>query len=109
MTRLDDRLAQHSKLAIQSAADELDIDPLVLAQRLNQAEIARLVHLLNAAIQHIEHPGLSHRIEDLLMALTDGRMPSARPETELDWALKVMRRRRDEDTRRRPDEDDSDE
>ena len=30
------------------------------------------------------------------MAVTDGRMPSEAPETELDWALKVARRRREQ-------------
>ena len=108
MTRLDDSLAQYSKLAIQSAARELDLDALELAQRLNQAEIARLIHLLNAAVRHVEHSGLQHRIEDLLMSLTDGRMPNESPESELDWALKVMRRRRDAETRREAEDPESD-
>lgn len=94
MADLGDRLAQYSQRAIESAAEELGTDPLALARRLNQAEIARLVHLLNAAFPHVEHPALRHRIEDLLMAVTDGRMPSADPESELDWALKVASRRR---------------
>lgn len=94
-TGLDDILAQHCKLAITSAAGELGIDPLALAKRLNQGEIARLAHLLNAAHRHVENAGLRHRIEDLLMAVTDGVMPGARPETELDWALRVARSRRE--------------
>lgn len=95
-TELDDTLAQHCKLAIASAAEELGVDPLTLARRLNQGEIARLAHLLNAALRHVENDGLRHRIEDLLMAVTDGVMPQARAETELDWALRVARRRREQ-------------
>ncbi|MGD2067624.1 MAG: hypothetical protein PVI57_02990 [Gemmatimonadota bacterium] len=94
MSAIDDQLAQFSILAIQTAARELGIEPLTLARRLNQAEIARLIHLLNACLTHVDHPGLRHRTEDLLMALTEGRMPDQRPESELDWALKVAKRRR---------------
>jgi hypothetical protein len=94
MSELDDELAQFSTLAVRTAARELGLDPLTLARRLNQAEIARLIHLLNACLPHVDHPGLRHRTEDLLMALTDGRMPDQRPESELDWALKVAKRRR---------------
>lgn len=107
MAELEDELAQYSKLAIETAARELEVTSLTLARRLNQAEIARLVHLLNAALPHVDHPGLRHRIEDLLMAVTDGRMPDQRPETELDWALKAARRRRDD--RSRGASDDADE
>lgn len=94
-TGLDDTFGQHCELAIESAAGELGVDPLALARRLNQGEIARLVHLLNAALRHVENLGLRHRIEDLLMAVTDGVMPGATPESELDWALRVTRRRRE--------------
>lgn len=94
-TQLDDTLAQYCKLAIESAAAELGVEPLALARRLNQGEVARLAHLLNAALPHVDNPGLRHRIEDLLMAVTDGVMPSERPESELDWALRVARRRRE--------------
>jgi hypothetical protein len=94
-TGLDDTLAQYCKLAIASAGEELGVEPLALARRLNQGEIARLVHLLNAAFRHVENAGLRHRIEDLLMAITDGAMPAARPESELDWALRVARGRRE--------------
>lgn len=93
-SELGDTLAQYSKRALVSAAEELGIDPLELARSLNQGEIARLVHLLNAAHRHVENPGLRHRIEDLLMAVTDGRMPGAQAESELDWALRVAKRRR---------------
>ena len=97
MSDLGDQLVQFSVLAIKTAALELEIDPLTLARRLNQAEIARLIHLLNACLAHVDpvdYPGLRHRTEDLLMAVTDGRMPNQRPESELDWALKVVKRRR---------------
>jgi hypothetical protein len=90
----DDALAQASMAAIRTAARELEMDPLMLARRLDQAEIARLVHLLNACLQHVDHPGLRHRTESVLLAVTDGRMPDQRPESELDWALKVSKRRR---------------
>lgn len=93
MSGPEDALARCATLAITSAAAELDIRPLVLARRLDGAEIARLVHLLNAALGHVEHPGLRHRIEDVLMTVTDGRMPAQPAESELDWALKVARRR----------------
>lgn len=94
MSDLDDQLVQFSKLAIQTAARELGIDAVTLARRLNQGEIARLIHLLNACHAHVQHGGLRHRTEDLLMAVTDGRMPDHTPESELDWALKVAHRRR---------------
>lgn len=107
MTRLDDTLAQHAKLAIETAAAELKVPPLDLARRLNGAEIARLVLLLNAAFRHVDHAALRHRIEDLLMAITDGRMPIQKPESELDWALKVTHRRRGDRERRRTDDETS--
>lgn len=103
MAELDDRLAQHALLAIETAAAELEMAPLDFARRLNQAEIARLVHLLNAALPHVDHAGLRRRIEDVLVSVTDGRMPGESPETSLDWALKVTRRRREERSRRAPD------
>lgn len=106
MSRLDDEFAQFAKLAVESAAAELDVPPLSLARRLNSAEIARLIVLLNAALRHVEHPALRHRIEDLLMSVTDGRMPGEGPETELDWALKVSGRRRGDRNRRRSETDD---
>jgi hypothetical protein len=105
MTDLDDEFGQFAQLAVETAAAELGISPLTLARRLNGAEIARLIILLNAALRHVEHPALRHRIEDLLTAVTDGRMPAAGPETELDWALKVTGRRREDRTRRRSDTD----
>lgn len=101
MDQPDDRLAWACVRAIQTAAAELRVEPATLARRLGQAEIARLVHLLNAAMTHVDHPGLRHRIEDLLMAVTDGRMPTETPETELDWALKVARERREQRDRNR--------
>ena len=105
MSRMDDEFAQFAKLAVETAAAELDVPPLTLARRLNGAEIARLIVLLNAALRHVEHPALRHRIEDLLMSVTDGRMPGERPETELDWALKVSERRRGDRERRRSETD----
>lgn len=101
MNRLDDPLGQYARRAIQSAAAELGVPPLTLARRLNGAEIARLVLLLNAALRHVENAGLRHRIEDLLVSVTDGRMPSEEPESELDWALKVTGRRRTDRDRQR--------
>lgn len=99
MAELDDTLAQYSILAIQSAAEDLGIEPMELAKRLNEGEISRLAHLLNAAHRHVTNPGLRHRIEDLLSAVTGGRMPGARAETELDWALKISKRRRSQPDR----------
>lgn len=95
MGDLDDQFTEYCKLAIRSAARDLGEDPLALAKRLHGAEIARLIHLLNAARADVEHQGLRHRIEDLLMAVTDGRMPDDSPESGLDWALKVAGRRRE--------------
>jgi len=94
MNPTEDQLARFSTLAIDTAARELGVDPLTLARRLDQGEIARLIHLLNACLEHVDHAGLRHRTEDLLMAVTDGRMPDRRPESGLDWALKVAKRRR---------------
>ena len=96
----DSTLALRARAAIESAAAELDLPPLDLARELGDGRIARLVILLNAALRHVDNAGLRHRIEDLLMAVTDGRMPAEDPETELDWALKVTGRRRADRDRR---------
>jgi hypothetical protein len=98
MTDVNEQLALHARIAVESAADELGIPALTLARRLAGAEIARLVHLLNAATRHVDNAGLRRRIEDVLTAVTDGSMPSKEPESELDWALKVAGRRRAERT-----------
>lgn len=96
MADLDDTLAQYCIAAIQGAADDLNTDPLGLAKRLREGQLARLVRLLNASYPHVSTPGLRRRIEDLLSEITDGRMPMFEaPETELDWALGELRRRRD--------------
>lgn len=95
MAELDDALAQYSIHAIRAAAEPMRIEPLSLAKRLHEGEIYRLVRLLNAALPHVSTPALRHRIEDLLSAITDGRMPMFEgPETELDWALESLRERR---------------
>jgi hypothetical protein len=92
---LDDTLAQYSIQAIRSAAEPLGVDPLALARRLHGGEVFRLLRLLNAALPQVGSPALRHRIEDLLSAVTDGRMPMfEQPETELDWALATLRQRR---------------
>ena len=96
MGDLDDQFAEYCKLAMGSAARDLGEDPMALAKRLHGAEIARLIRLLNAAWAHVDHAGLRHRIEDLLLAVTDGRMPDHFPESELDWALNVAGRRRED-------------
>ena len=99
MADLDDSLAQYSIHAIRAAAEALAVDPLVLAKRLHEGEIARLVHLLNAALAHVPTPALRHRIENLLSSVTDGKMPMfVKPESELDWALQVSRQRREQTT-----------
>ncbi len=101
MAELDDEIAQYCIQAMTTAAEELGTDPLGLAKRLHDGQVARLVILLNAALPHVDHPGLRHRIEDLLSEVTAGRMPmSGRPESELDWALRTMRRRRLDQERR---------
>jgi len=93
-----EQLPHLASRAIESAARELGISPFTLARRLADAEIARLVYLLNAAARHVDNPSLRRRIEDLLLSVTDGRMPSEEPESELDWALKVAARRRLDET-----------
>lgn len=101
MAQLDNELGQYCIQAMTTAAEELGTDPLSLAKRLQEAQVARLTILLNAALPHVQHPGLRHRIEDLLSEVTAGRMPmSGRPETELDWALLTMRRRSQDRDRR---------
>ncbi len=101
MAQMDDEMAQCCIQAMASAAEELGTDSLRLAKRLRDGQVARLAILLNAALPHVEHPGLRHRIEDLLSEVTGGRMPmSGRPESELDWALQTMRRRRLDKERR---------
>ncbi len=95
MAELHDELAQYCIHAISSAARELGTEPLPLAKRLHDAQIARLVILLHAALPHVQPAGLRHRIEDLLSDVSGGRLPmSGAPETELDWALRTLRRRR---------------
>jgi len=94
MSDMAGALGPLSTRAVETAARDLGMEPLALARRLNQGDIARLVHLLNACLAHVEHTGLRRRTEELLMSVTDGRMPDQRPESELDWALKVAKRRR---------------
>jgi hypothetical protein len=88
-------LARPASQAITSAAAELGVRPIDLARRLGGGEIARLLQLLNAAHRHVSHAGLRHRIEAVLLSVTDGRMPGQSPESELDWALRVAKDRRD--------------
>lgn len=95
MAELDDRFERHCIQAIRSAAAELRTEPSQLARLLQDGEIARLAILLNAALPHVQHDALRHRIEDLLSHVSAGRMPmSAEPESELDWALRSLRRRK---------------
>jgi hypothetical protein len=97
MTELDDQLAQQALQAIRSSAEPLGVDVLTLAKRLRDGEIYRSLRLLNAALPHVSAPSLRHRIEDLLSEVTDGRMPMfEKPETDLDWALQTIRRRREQ-------------
>lgn len=104
---LDDRLAGYAAQAIRSAAEPVGADPLDMAKRLQDGEIFRLMRLLNAALPHVSTPGLRHRIEDLLSAVTDGRMPMFEAaETELDWALETLRRRRGKKDEEEEEEED---
>jgi hypothetical protein len=97
MTEIEEPLTKYSVLAISSSSAPLGVDATTLAKRLQDGEIARLLRLLNAALPHVEVPGLRRRIEDLLSSVTDGRMPMFEaPESELDWALGSLRRRRTE-------------
>lgn len=106
---MDDALAQYSMQAIRSSAGPLKVDPLVLAKRLHDGEIFRLMRLLNAALPHVGAPALRHRIEDLLSSVTDGRMPMfERPETELDWAMESLRERRKRADGERAEREDGD-
>lgn len=96
MVEPDEPLAHAATHTIRTAAESLGVDALLLAKRLHEGEIGRLVQLLNAALPQVSTPALRHRIEDLLSSVTDGRMPMfAKPETELDWALDTLRRRRE--------------
>jgi hypothetical protein len=88
-------LELRSVQALRSAADDLGVPAEDLATRLQGGEIARLLRLLNAAAPHVEAAGLRHRIENLLSAVTDGRMPMfEKPETDLDFAMDTLRQRR---------------
>ena len=84
MSEGDDPLSRYADLAIKSAALDLGVPATDLARRLGSGEIARVLHLLNAALRHVDNPGLRRRVEDVLLAITDGRMPSQSPESELD-------------------------
>lgn len=100
MAELDDALAQYSIEAIRASAEPLGVTPLVLAKRLHNGEVFRLLRLLNAALPEVSSPDLRHRIEDLLSSVTDGRMPMfEEPETSLDRALATLRQRREKSAR----------
>lgn len=108
MAELDDALAKYSTEAIRSAAKRLGVEPLMLAKRLHDGEVFRLIRLLNAALPHVATPGLRHRIEDLLSGVTDGRMPMfEKAESELDWALETLRDRRERASEDEPPEQES--
>lgn len=97
MSELDDQPAQLALQAIHSAAEDLGVEPIGLAKRLRDGEIARLIRLLNAALEHVSHPALRHHIEDLLSSVTDGKMPMfERPESGLDRAMQALRQRREQ-------------
>jgi hypothetical protein len=98
----DELLARYSVQALRTAAEALGVDPLTLSKRLQDGEIARLMRLLNAALPHLASAGLRHRTEDLLTAVTGGKMPMfEKPESEFDWAMETLRHRR----RNTPDDD----
>lgn len=66
-----DELAELSLRAVEQAASDLGLNPLLLARELAQGEIGLLLSYLRAAAEHVTDLDLRVRIDRLLHRLTD--------------------------------------
>lgn len=64
-------LAELSVQAVEIAASDLGLNPLLLARELAQGEIGLLISYLRAAAEHVTDLDLRVRIDRLLHRLTD--------------------------------------
>lgn len=64
-------LAELSQRAVEIAASDLGLNPLLLARELAQGEIGLLISYLRAAARHVTDLDLRVRIDRLLHRLTD--------------------------------------
>ncbi len=64
-------LAELSEQAVETAASDLGLNPLLLARELAQGEIGLLISYLRAAAEHVTDLDLRVRIDRLLHRLTD--------------------------------------
>jgi hypothetical protein len=66
-----DELWELAERAIETAAGDLGLNPLLFARELAQGEIGLLISYLRAAAQHVDDLDLRVRIDRLLHRLTD--------------------------------------
>lgn len=66
-----DELCDLAERAIEIAANDLGLNPLLFARELAQGEIGLLISYLRAAAQHVDDLDLRSRIDRLLHRLTD--------------------------------------
>lgn len=64
-------LAELSRQAVETAASDLGLNPLLLARELAQGEIGLMLSYLRAAAEHVTDLDLRVRIDRLLHRLTD--------------------------------------
>lgn len=64
-------LAELAVQAVETAAMDLGLNPLLFARELAQGEIGLLVSYLRAASAHVDDLGLRDRIDRLLHRLTE--------------------------------------
>jgi hypothetical protein len=60
-----------ARRAVELAASDMELNPLLFARELAQGEIGLLVSYLRAAAPHVDDLDLRARIEGLLHRLTD--------------------------------------
>lgn len=66
-----DELCELAERAIETAASDLGLNPLLFARELAQGEIGLLISYLRAAAAHVDDLDLRTRIDSLLHRLTD--------------------------------------
>jgi hypothetical protein len=66
-----DELCELAEQAVEIAANDLGLNPLLLARELAQGEIGLLISYLRGAAPHVDDLDLRIRIDRLLHRLTD--------------------------------------
>ena len=66
-----DELCELAERAVETAASDLGLNPLLFARELAQGEIGLLISYLRAAAGHVDDLDLRVRIDRLLHRLTD--------------------------------------